>query len=102
MEAPPSHPASWAYRLTARPTPSPSARARPSASTGEGVPEVLGPGLQSMLALAANEKMVDGAAVKGLKVRGLIDGLLARPEVSDADASNAVRGCYAGRIERAA
>jgi hypothetical protein len=65
------------------------------------VPPVLRPRTLSLRAFAADHMMIDADIVEGLEVEGLIESLLANPEVAYVQAHFAKRGCYAARIERA-
>jgi hypothetical protein len=55
----------------------------------------------SLRAFDGNAMMVDADLVDGAAAEGLIERLLADPEVAYIHAHYARRGCYAGRIERA-
>jgi hypothetical protein len=65
------------------------------------VPPALRPRTLSLRAFAADHMMVDADIVEGAEVEGLIEKLLANPEVAYLQAHFAKRGCYAARIERA-
>ena len=65
------------------------------------VPPALRPRTLSLRAFAADHMMVDADIVEGTEVEGLIEKLLANPEVAYLQAHFAKRGCYAARIERA-
>lgn len=65
------------------------------------VPPVLRPRTLSLRAFSADHMMVDADIVEGAEVEGLIEKLLANPEVNYIQAHFAKRGCYAARIERA-
>ncbi len=55
----------------------------------------------SLRAFAADHMMVDADLVEGNEVEGLIEKLLANPEVAYVQAHWAKHGCYAARIDRA-
>ena len=55
----------------------------------------------SLRAFDASGLMVDGDLVDGAEAEGLIERLLAGPQVAYIHAHYAKRGCYAGLIERA-
>lgn len=55
----------------------------------------------SLRAFGADGLMVDGDLVDGAAAEGLIERLLADPQVAYIHAHYAKRGCYAGLIERA-
>jgi len=65
------------------------------------VPDALRRRLLSLRAFDANHLMVDADVVDGAAVEGLIDKLLAQPEVAYVHAHFARRGCYAALIRRA-
>lgn len=65
------------------------------------VPPALRPRTLSLRAFAADHMMVDADIVEGAEIEGLIEKLLANPEVAYLQAHFAKRGCYAARIERA-
>lgn len=67
----------------------------------DAVPEVLRSRLLSLRGFDADGMMVDADVIDGAAVEGLIERLLARPEVAYLHAHFARRGCYAARIERA-
>ena len=56
---------------------------------------------QMLRAFAADHMMVDADLVEGNEVEGLIEKLLANPEVAYVQAHWAKHGCYAARIDRA-
>lgn len=64
------------------------------------VPDALRRRLLSLRAFSADGMMVDADVVDGTSIEGLIERLLARPEVAFVHAHHARRGCYAARIER--
>lgn len=57
--------------------------------------------LMSLRAFDANDMMVDADVAEGEAVQGLIERLLAQPEVAYIHAHYARRGCYAALIRRA-
>lgn len=67
----------------------------------DGVPEALRRRLLSLRAFDAAGLMVDADVTDGTVVEGLIERLLAQPEVAYVHAHFARRGCYAALIRRA-
>lgn len=65
------------------------------------IPQVLRVRTLSLRAFDADHMMVDADLVDGSEAEGLIDRLLANPQVAYIQAHYAKRGCYAARIERA-
>ncbi|MEO6279944.1 DUF1203 domain-containing protein [Roseateles sp.] len=65
------------------------------------VPEVLRSRLLSLRAFDATGLMVDADVVDGTAIEGLIERLLAQPEVDYVHAHFARRGCYAALVRRA-
>lgn len=65
------------------------------------IPEVMRCRLLSLRAYDAAGMMLDADVVDGTAIEGLIERLLANPDVDYIHAHNAKRGCYSGRIERA-
>ncbi len=65
------------------------------------VPDVFRPRVLSLRAFDAADMMVDADLVDGSAVEGLIETLLANPDVAYIHAHFAKRGCFAARIERA-
>jgi hypothetical protein len=64
------------------------------------IPDALRVRPLSLRAFDADHMMVDADLVDGTAVEGLIERLLANPEVAYIQAHYAKRGCYAARIER--
>ncbi|MBW8848060.1 MAG: DUF1203 domain-containing protein [Burkholderiales bacterium] len=64
------------------------------------VPDALRRRMLSLRAFDANHLMVDADLVDGAAVEGLIERLLAQPEVAYVHAHFARRGCYAALIQR--
>ncbi len=64
------------------------------------MPEVMRSRLVSLRGYAEDGMMVDADVVEGREVEGLIERLLANPDVAYIHAHNARRGCYSGRIDR--
>lgn len=64
------------------------------------IPQALRVRPLSLRAFDADHMMVDADLVDGAVVEGLIETLLANPEVAYIQAHYARRGCYAARIER--
>ena len=65
------------------------------------VPDMLHSRLLSLRAFDANGMMVDADVVDGAAAEGLIERLLADPQVDSIHAHFARRGCYAALIRRA-
>jgi len=65
------------------------------------VPDALRRRLLSLRAFDAGHLMVDADVVDGTAIEGLIEKLLARPDVAYVHAHFARRGCYAALIRRA-
>jgi hypothetical protein len=65
------------------------------------VPEVMLSRPISLRAFDAGHMMIDGQLAAGRELEGLIERLLANPEVAYLHAHYANRGCYAARIVRA-
>lgn len=64
------------------------------------VPEVLRTRLLSLRAFNAEHHMIDADVVDGREVEGLIERLLANPQVAYIQAHFARRGCFAATIHR--
>jgi hypothetical protein len=67
----------------------------------DSVPAALRTRLLSLRAVDAQHLMVDADVVDGAQAEGLIERLLARPDVAYVHAHFARRGCYAALIQRA-
>jgi hypothetical protein len=65
------------------------------------IPEVLRVRTLSLRAFDNNHRMVDADVVDGRQVEGLIERLLASPNIAYIQAHYAKHGCYAARIDRA-
>ena len=65
------------------------------------VPDAMRCRLLSLRAFDAQHEMVDADVAEGTAVEGLIERLLAQPEVAYVHAHFARRGCYAALIRRA-
>jgi len=66
------------------------------------IPDVMKTRLLSLRAYAPDGMMLDAEIAQGANLEEIIKRLLSNPEIEYIHAHNATRGCYSGRIERAA
>jgi Protein of unknown function (DUF1203) len=64
------------------------------------VPEILTSRLLSVRAFDAEHMMVDADVFEGVYAAGKFENFFMNPSVTYLQVHNAIRGCYAGRVER--
>jgi Protein of unknown function (DUF1203) len=64
------------------------------------VPEVLASRLLSVRAFNAEHMIIDADVFEGVQAAGRFESFLSNPDVTYLQVHNAIRGCYAARVER--